>query len=135
MLGSLGVVGAGIVPTPVNAQPTTCNWFLQGFPGASWICGVDNPHVATPPTPSIDLWTIAPTDQAQAEAVVQSISNQTVARQQAIDGNLITPVSTWGVPASLIPDPSVSGDITPWLVYGVLGVALVALVIGGGRRR
>lgn len=93
-----------------------------------------NPKVATPPTPSQDMWSVAPANQQQADAIVQSISNATVAAQQGIDATQVQYINQW-VPSWLIPNPSDPNAIPiPWTTYMVIGGAILGIVLLGGRR-
>lgn len=100
-----------------------------------------NPNIATPPPPPVNLWTVAPANQTQADAVVQAIANQQLVNQQAIDASQVGYVSDW-VPSFLVPSPKydAAGNLIPsssmWgtALLVITGV-LAATVIFGGRRR
>jgi hypothetical protein len=96
-----------------------------------------NPNIATPPAPTVDMWTKAPANQYEADAIVQSIANQQMARQQGIDASQVKYVAKW-IPSWMLPstDNSVSDSTPfPWLVVGVVGIAVVGIGMIASRRR
>jgi hypothetical protein len=98
--------------------------------------------IGTPPSPPVNVWTVAPPNQTEAERLVQDISNQALINQQAANSRNVDYVSQW-LPSFLIPNPSTSsgdgsGSSSIWSSIGSIIVftagIFLALDLFGGRK-
>jgi hypothetical protein len=103
------------------------------------IFGYSNSEIGTPPAPTSSALTTAPASGADASALTQSLSDQQVAAQQAVNAG--------GVQSSLVDQASsgivdtasaVTGTLTtalPWIL-GAVGLLVFGMVaMGGGSAR
>jgi len=104
------------------------------------IFGYSNSEIAVPAAPTGTALTTPPASGADAAALAQSLSDQQVAAQQAINASNVQ--STWldqlssGIVDDVINPLTNPGGLS-WLVWGAIGIGVFAVVAysGGSARR
>src|ERR1035437_2783255 len=123
-----------------QAEDVACKASLAGgfFSPSCWRALVP-PFVAPPGPPTGDALTVPPASGAQAQATVDTLLNQQLIDQQALNAPAVT--SSWwdtltgGTYSAAAGAASSAASSLPWILGGLGLMAFAFVAVGGGSAR
>jgi hypothetical protein len=130
--------GMGVLSQYENAQ---CNAlpFRGIFSANCWQTVAPQSSVAPPPAPTGDVLTVPPASGEEAQATVDTLLNQQLADQQALNAGAVT--SSWwdsltgGTYAAASGAASGFTSYLPWILGGIGLIVVMGGFAGGGSAR